>query len=219
MAGNTIASSTTLGISAERLGVVRVTENRGEERGRLEGARLLLLCKQHLCPHPLFPSHSFALDKSGHVVNEREDRVHALVDNGECCQQVEPGNSAASRCAVSGETDFEEHQSVARSKVTSASHLNDKGGTNLTCKYGYPVCEYSDTLVVRHYGIACGICQRHKLRHDLFITASAVEAEERARQSCNWYREGRRDAYRQGRPIQLIGRDCYSGLMSRNLSM
>ena len=86
MAGNTIASSTTLGISAERLGVVRVTEYGGEERGRLAGARLLLLCKQHLCPHLLFPSQSFALDKLGHVVNEREDRAHTLVDNGECCQ-------------------------------------------------------------------------------------------------------------------------------------
>ena len=112
-------------------------------------------------------------------MNEREDRAHTLVDNGESCQQVEPGNSAASRCAVSGETDFEEHQSMVRSKVTSASHLNDKGGTNLTCKYGCPVCGYSDTLVVRHYGIACGVCQRHKLRRDLFITASAVETEER----------------------------------------
>ena len=112
-------------------------------------------------------------------MNEREDRAHTLVDKGESCRQVEAGNSAASRCAVSGETDFEEHQSVVRSKVTSASHLNDKGGTNLTCKYGYPVCGYSDTLVVRHYGIACGVCQRHKLRRDLFITASAVEAEER----------------------------------------
>ena len=159
MAANTIVSSATLGTSAERLGVVRVTENRNEERGRLEGARLLLLCKQHL-NLLLFPSHSFALDKLGYVVNEREDRAHTLVDNGESCQQVEPGNSAASRCAVSGETDFEEHQSMVRSKVTSASHLNDKGGTNLTCKYGCPVCGYSDTHVVKHYGIACGICQR-----------------------------------------------------------
>ena len=57
MAANTIVSSTTLGTSAERLGIVRVTENKIEERGRLAGARLL--CKQYLCPHLLFPSHSF----------------------------------------------------------------------------------------------------------------------------------------------------------------
>ena len=103
-------------------------------------------------------------------MNEREDRAHTLVDKGESCQQVEPGNSAASRCVVSGETDFEEYQSVVRSRVTSASHLNDKGGTNLTCRYGCPVCGCSDTLVVGDYGIACGVCQRHKLRRDLFIT-------------------------------------------------
>ena len=94
MAGNTIVFSTKLGASAERLGIVRVTENRDEEREQLAEARLL--CKQHLCPHLLFPSHSFDLDKLGRVVNEREDRAHTLVANGENCQQVEPGNSAAS---------------------------------------------------------------------------------------------------------------------------
>ena len=57
----------------------------------------------HPCPRLLFQSHSFALDKLGNVVNEREDFAHTPIDNGESCQQVEDGRAGGLGCFQVGD--------------------------------------------------------------------------------------------------------------------
>lgn len=77
---------------------MRAAENRGGGRGQQEN-----IFTPGPFPRLLFQSHSFALDKLGNVVNEREDFAHTPIDNGESCQQVEDGRAGGLGCFQVGD--------------------------------------------------------------------------------------------------------------------